>query len=180
MRGHLRAPRALAAAVLIIGAAAPMLVMAQPAFASNTYTWSMTCGGTDKDGGEGGCNVSWNWTQNGTVIPNPTSGTVQYNSGFGCGGNCSGSSSNAPATQFVQPDTANGITATLDVCVSTGTLQPQCNTQTTTQSFAPGSHVSISLTASVEAKVDRNCFPGYPCGGGSGKVDEAAVFNLNS
>ncbi len=177
MHGHLRAGRALALAVLTIGAVPLLGVMAQPAFASRTYTWSLTCGGTDNHGGEGGCNVSWNWMQNGVVIANPTSGSVLYNSGFGCQGSCRGSSGSS-AAQFVQPDTANGITATLQACVSVPG-GAQCNTQTATQSFAPGSSVSINLTASVKAKVNGQCFAGYPCGG-SAQLDEAAVFKLNS
>jgi hypothetical protein len=174
MRRHLRAPRALALAVLLItGAALLAGAMAQPAFASNTYTWSVTCGGG------GSCSVSWKWTQNGTVIPNPSSGSVVYNSGVDCLGICGVSSSNSPTTQFVQPDAASGITATAQVCVpvSGGT---KCNTQTTTQSFAPGSHVSISLTASVDAHVPANCFPGYPCHGNSSEVAESAALKLNS
>ncbi len=173
MHGYLRAGRALALAALIMGGAASLPVaMAQPAFAaSHTYTWSLTCSG------DGGCNVSWNWTQNGTVIANPTSGSVVYNSGFGCGGTCSLSSSSS-TNQFVQPDTANGITATLQACVSVSGVA-QCSTQTSTQSFAPGSSVSVSLPASVKGKSTSQCSPGYPCGG-SKQTSETATFTLNS
>src|SRR5215831_2150169 len=175
MRSYLRAPRALALAVLLIGGAAPLAGgMAQPAFASNTYTWSVTCSGG------GSCSVSWNWTQNGTVIPNPSSGSVVYNSGLDCVGICSVSSSNFPTTQFVQPDAANGITAAAQACVP-ASGGSKCNTQTTTQSFTPGSHVSISLTASVDAHAQGNCFPGYPCHGNGGtEVTESAAPKLNS
>ena len=52
-------PRVLALAVLLTGAAAPLVgAVAQSAFAASTCTGSMTGGGTDKDGGEGGCGVS--------------------------------------------------------------------------------------------------------------------------
>ncbi len=178
MHRYLRAGRAVALAALIIGGAASLPVaMAQPAFAaSHTYTWSVTCSG------DGGCNVSWNWTQNGTVIANPSSGSVVYNSGLGCGGggiNCSFSNSSSPTTQYVQPDTANGITATLQVCVAPLSGPAQCNTQTSTQSFAPGSSVSVNLPASVKAKSTSNCSPGYPCGG-SKQISETATFTLNS
>jgi len=174
MRSYLRAPRALALAVLLIGGAAPLAGgMAQPAFASNTYTWSVTCSGG------GSCSVSWNWTQNGTVIPNPSSGSVVYNSGLDCVGICSVSSSNFPTTQFVQPDAANGITAAAQACVPVSGGS-KCNTQTTTQSFAPGSHVSLSPAASVNAHVPANCSPGYPCHGNSSEVAESAALKLNS
>ena len=175
MRRYLRAPRALALAVLLIGGAAPLAgAMAQPAFASNTYTWNVTCGGG------GSCSVLWNWTQNGTVIPNPPSGPVIYNSGFDGVGTFSVNSSNYYPTQFVQPDAANGITAAAQACVPASSGS-KCNTQTMTQSFAPGSHVPISLTASVDAHAQGNCFPGYPCHGNGGTdVTESAALTLNS
>ena|SRR5215472_4912394 len=172
MHRHLRAGRALAVAGLILGGAASLPVaLAQPAFAAHAYTWNSTCSG------DGSCNTSWNWTQNGVVIANPSSGSVVYNSGFNCTINCSMSSSGS-TLQFVQPDTANGITATLTVCAGSGT-GAQCNTQTSAQSFAPGSGVSVSLSASVKGKTTNNCFPGYPCGG-SKQASEAATLNLNS
>jgi hypothetical protein len=172
---YLRPGRALAVAGLILGGAASVPVaFAQPASAAHTYTWNLTCSG------DGGCNASWNWTQNGVVIANPSSGSVVYNFGFGCSLlNCSISSSSS-TLQFVQPDTANGLTATLEVCVPSGSgATAQCNTQTSTQSFAPGSSVSVSLPASVKGKTTNNCSPGYPCGG-SKQVSEAATLNLNS
>ena len=176
MHGYLRAGRALALAGLILGGGASLPVAsAPPAFAaSHAYSWSISCDGN------GSCNASWNWTQNGTVIPNPASGSVLYNSSSGCqvGGSCSDSSSNHSTIQFVQPDTANGLTATLLVCVPSDG-GGQCNTQTSTQSFAPGSSVTVSLSASVKGKVTNNCFPGYPCGG-SKQTSEAATFSLKS
>lgn len=169
MHRYLRAPRALAVAALILGAAASLPVaFAQPASAAHAYTWSVACSGG------GGCSASWNWTQNGTVIPNPTSGSVVYNYSFNCGIDCSISSTGS-ALQFVQPDTANGITATLVACAGS-----TCDTQTSTQSFAPGSSVSVSLSASAKGSVTSNCFPGYPCHGNSTKISEAATFGLNS
>jgi hypothetical protein len=173
MHRYLRAGRALAVAGLILGGAASLPVaFAQPASAAHAYTWNLTCSG------DGGCNASWNWTQNGVVIANPSSGSAVYNFGFGCSLlNCSISSSGS-TLQFVEPDTANGVTATLTVCAGSGT-GAECNTQTSTQSFAPGSSISVSLPASVKAKVTANCFPGYPCGG-SKQVSEAATLNLNS
>jgi len=174
MHGYLRAGRALALAALILGGAASLPVaIAPPAFAaSHTYNWSITCDGN------GSCNASWNWTQNGTVIPNP-GGSVLYNSQSSCPfSTCSDSSSNYSTIQFVQPDTANGLTATLQVCVPSDG-GGRCNTQTSTQSFAPGSSVPVSLSASVKGKVTNNCFPGYPCGG-SKQTSEAATFSLKS
>jgi len=175
MHRYLRAGRALAAAALILGGAASVPVaFAQPAFASHTYTWSLTCSG------DGGCNAAWNWTQNGVAIANPSSGSVVYNWGYNCPlPSCSISSSSFSTIQFVQPDTANGLTATLEVCVTPLSGPGQCSTQTSTQSFAPGSSVSVSLPASVKAKSTNNCFPGYPCGG-SKQISEAATFALNS
>ncbi len=38
----------------------------------------------------------------------------------------------------------------------------------------------ISLTASVDAHVEANCFPGYPCHGNSSEVAESAALKLNS
>jgi hypothetical protein len=169
---YLRAGRALAVAGLILGGAASLPVaFAQPASAAHAYTWNLTCSGA------GGCEASWNWTQDGVVIANPSSGSVVYNFGFSCSGSCSISSSSS-TLQYVQPDTANGLTATLTVCAGSGT-GAQCNTPTSTQSFAPGSSVSVSLPASVKGKTTNNCFPGYPCGG-SKQVSEAATLNLNS
>lgn len=175
MHRHLPAPRALTLAALILGAAASLPVaFAQPASAAHAYTWSVACSG------DGVCNASWNWTQNGTVIPNPTSGSVRYNFQSSCPfSTCSDSSSNSPTLQFVQPDTANGITATLTVCVVPLGQPAQCSTQTSAQSFAPGSSVSVGLSASVKGKSTNNCFPGYPCGG-SKQISEAATFGLNS
>ncbi len=173
MHRYLRAGRAVALALIIGGAASLPVAMAQPAFAaSHTYTWSLTCSG------DGGCNASWNWTQNGVVIANPTSGSVVYNYGPGCPLSNCGVSSSSSTTQFVQPDTANGLTATLQVCVSASGVA-QCSTQTSTQSFAPGSSVSVSLPASVKGKSTSNCSPGYPCGG-SKQISETATLTLNS
>ena len=171
MHGYLRAGRALALAALVIGGTGSLPVaMAQPAFAaSRAYTWSLTCSG------DGGCNVSWNWTQNGTIIPNPTSGSVVYNGAFSwTGPGAISVSSSGSTSQYVQPDTANGLTATLQACLAT-----QCDTKTSTLSFAPGSSVPVSLSASVKGKSPSQCFPGYPCHGGT-QLSETAAFSLNS
>jgi hypothetical protein len=170
MQRYLRAGRALALAALMLGGAASLPVaMAPPAFAAaHAYTWSLTCSG------EGVCTVTWNWTQNGTVIANPTSGSTVYNGSFNFVGPGAITLSSSGATnQYVQPDTANGITATLQACAGT-----QCDTQTSTQSFAPGSSVSVSLSASAKANSPSQCFPGYPCH--NTKIEEAAAFSLNS
>jgi len=159
------------AALIVGGAASVPVAFAQPAFAAHAYTWSVTCSGT------GACTVTWNWTQNGTVIANPPSGSTRYNDSFNFvgPGAITLSSTSISTLQYVQPDTANGITATLQACAGT-----QCDTRTSAQSFAPGSSVSVSLSASAKANSTSNCFPGYPCHGSSIKIEEAAAFSLNS
>ena len=157
-------PRVLALAVLLTGAAAPWLGRGAVGVRVQHLHREHDRRGHRQRRRRGWLRRVVNWTQNGAVMANPVAGSVLYNSGFGCGGNCSGSS--APATQHVQPGTANGITATLYACVAIPGGS-KCGTQTTTQSFAPGSHVAISPAASVVAKVHVNCFPATRAAGGA-------------
>jgi hypothetical protein len=143
----MRLNRILIALIFIFGLSLTIVPFAS---AKSVYSFKTTCKGNPPLAFVGEAGTTWNWTVNGASM----------NGGFTfC--NTSGATGTGSGTV---PSNANGITATMNV------HRANClKTVSTSQSFAPGGPVSITLKASCT---------GFKAGVGSLTID--ATFTLKS